>query len=407
MRDGWDVAIVGAGPGGSAAGHYLAKRGLEVVLLDKSEFPRDKTCGDGLTPRAVGALHEMEILDDLVRAGTQIGGVEIFAPDGYSIGAALPRRGGLPTAMLIVPRMALDDVIRRRAVQSGARFEGGVLVDDVQPSAHGVVVTGTRAGRPVSIRARIAVVATGASTRLLAKLGLLPKTPQMMLAARAYYDAASVVTDRIQIRFDGVPLPGYGWVFPLSATSANVGVGYFPPGLKARRRPAHSRAAFEAFVRGRAIAGLLEGARRTGPVRGYPLRVDFPEAPTSGDRVLLVGEAAGLVNPLTGEGIDYALESAQIAADHLSRTLAGCGPSRGNLAEYDRLLRARFGRLFIFCRRLRDASLSGLLLNRLVRVAARREDLKMLLVDIVLGNRAVTEDLSVKRIAQRAFALIR
>ena len=123
--------------------------------------------------------------------------------------------------------------------------------------------------------------------------------------------------------------------------------------------------------------------------------------------MLLVGEAAGLVNPLTGEGIDYALESAQIAADHLSRTLAGCGPSSGNLAEYDRLLRARFGRLFIFCRRLRDASLSGLLLNRLVRVAARREDLKMLLVDIVLGNRAVTEDLSVKRIAQRAFALIR
>jgi len=262
-------------------------------------------------------------------------------------------------------------------------------------------------GRPVSIRARIVIVATGASTGLLPKLGLLPKTPQMMLAARAYYDDSRVFTDRIQIRFDGVPLPGYGWVFPLSASSANVGVGYFPPGLEARRRPVHSRAAFETFVRGRSIAGVLGGARRAGPVKGYPLRVDFPEAPASGERVLLVGEAAGLVNPLTGEGIDYALESAQIAADYLVRALAAGGPSRGGLPEYDRLLRARFGRLFTFCRRLRDASLNALLLNRLVRLAARREDLKMLLVDIVLGNRDVSGDLSVKRILQKAFALVR
>jgi geranylgeranyl reductase family protein len=406
MRDACDVAIVGAGPGGSAAGHYLAERGLEVVLLDKSEFPRDKTCGDGLTPCAVSILREMKVLDDIAQAGTQISGVEIFAPDGYSTGAPLPPRDGFPATMLIVPRMTLDDAIRRRAVLSGARFEGGVLVDDVERPGDAVVVRGTRAGRPVSIRARAAVVATGASTGLLAKLGLLPKRPQLMLAARAYYEAPAVVTDRIQIRFDGVPLPGYGWVFPLSASSANVGVGYFPSALKARGRPAHSRAALEAFVRGRSMAGLLEGGRRTGPVRGYPLRVDFPEAPTSGDRVLLVGEAAGLVNPLTGEGIDYALESAQIAADHLSLALAG-GPSSGIPAEYDRLLRARFGRLFTFCRRLRDATLSTLLLNRLVRVAARREDLKMLLVDIVLGNRDVTADVSVKKIVQHAFALIR
>ncbi len=155
------------------------------------------------------------------------------------------------------------------------------------------------------------------------------------------------------------------------------------------------------------MAGWLAGARRDEPVRGYPLRVDFPRAPTSGDRVVLVGEAAGLVNPLTGEGIDYALESAQIAADHLAGAFLNGGPTRADLAEYDRLLRARFERLFTFCRRLRDASLNALLLNRLVRVAARREDLKMLLVDIVLGNRDVSADLSVKRIVQKAFALVR
>ncbi len=405
MRDTYDAAIIGAGPGGSATAHYLAQQGLQVVLLDKSEFPRDKTCGDGLTPRAVGVLHDMGILDDLLQVGQRISGVEITAPDGYSTGASVPAQNGLPTPMLVVPRMTLDDVIRRRAVQSGARYESGVLVTDVERSAQGVAIKGTRLGRPVSITARMAIVATGASTGLLARLGLISKTPRMMLAARAYFDGIQRLSDRIQIRFDGVPLPGYGWVFPLSASSANVGVGYFPARFKPRRRPASSRAAFDRFVRGRSIAATLGAGRQCGSVKGYPLRVDFPEAPTSGDRVVLVGEAAGLVNPLTGEGIDYALESAQIAAEHVARKVAEGDVSREGLSEYDRLLRARFERLFVFCRRLRDASLNALLLNRLVRVASRRHDLKMLLIDIVLGNRDVSASLSVTSVVKKVISL--
>jgi menaquinone-9 beta-reductase len=407
MRDGYDVAIVGAGPGGSAAAHYLAARGLGVVLLDKSEFPRDKTCGDGLTPRAVGVLHDMGLLVDLLRVGHRISGVEIIAPDGYSTGASIPAQHGLPAPMLVIPRMTLDDTLRRRAVQSGARFESEVLVTDIVPSADAVVVKGTRSDRPVSVSARMAIVATGASTGLLARLGLLSKTPRMMLAARAYYDGTPALADRIQIRFDGVPLPGYGWVFPVTASSANVGVGYFPWGLKARKRPANSRAVFDAFVAGRSMATVLGGARQAGPLKGYPLRVDFPEAPTSGDRVVLVGEAAGLVNPITGEGIDYALESAQIAAEHVARKIAQGDLSREGLSQYDQVLRSRFGRLFAFCRRLRDSSLNALLLNRLVRVAARRDDLKMLLIDILLGNRDVSASLSVTSVVRKAIALVR
>src|SRR5262249_8751231 len=163
--------------------------------------------------------------------------------------------------------------------------------------------------------ARLCIIATGASTALLANLGLIAKRPQVMLAARAYYEGPLPCADRIQIRFDGVPLPGYGWVFPLSAASADVGVGYFARGFTIRRRPPNAGVAFQSFVRGRGVTALLNGAHQSGPERGYPLRVDFPELPTSAGRVLLVGEAAGLVNPLTGEGIDYALESAQIAAE--------------------------------------------------------------------------------------------
>ena len=163
----------------------------------------------------------------------------------------------------------------------------------------------------------------------------------------------------------------------------------------------------QSFVRGRGVTALLNGAHQSGPAKGYPLRVDFPELPTSAARVLLVGEAAGLVNPLTGEGIDYALESAQIAAECAAAALAQDRPAGGNASEYDQALRARFGRLFTFCRRVRDASLRARLLNGLVRVAARRDDLKMRLIDIVLGNQEVSSDLSIPTILKKAYALLR
>jgi flavin-dependent dehydrogenase len=124
--------------------------------------------------------------------------------------------------------------------------------------------------------------------------------------------------------------------------------------------------------------------------------------------VLLVGEAAGLVNPLTGEGIDYALESAQVAAEYAGRALLSDGNrGDGEHAEYERLLRARFERLFAFCRRLRDATAHALLLNRLARIASHRDDLKMLLVDIVLGTREIPAHLSARTILQKIYSLIR
>ena len=401
-----DVVVVGAGPGGSAAAHYLARRGVDVLLVDKAEFPREKTCGDGLTPRAAAVLHDMGVLDALLRVGRPISGAEIVSPDGYSTGAPVPSQRGVPASMLVVPRITLDNVLRKRAIQSGAQFEGGVLVSGVEAAAGGVVIKAEQAGRPLVIKARMAMLATGASIGLLKRLGLLAKAPAVMLAARAYFDGIRGLTDRIQIRFDGVPLPGYGWIFPVSPSSANVGAGFFPPRWS-RRAPASPRAVLDMFLRGRFVSAALDGARQAGPAKSYPLRVDFPDAPTFGGGMLLVGEAAGLVNPLTGEGIDYALESAQIAAEHAARGLAEGTLSLKRCEEYDRHLRARFGRLFMFCRRVSDASLNATLLNRLARIALGRDDLKMLLINVALGNREVSETLSVATALKKAFALAR
>jgi flavin-dependent dehydrogenase len=135
------------------------------------------------------------------------------------------------------------------------------------------------------------------------------------------------------------------------------------------------------FVTGRALRPLLAGARQAGPVKGYPIRVDFLRSPTFGPRTLLVGEAAGLVNPLTGEGIDYALESGQIAAEHIAAHLDQ------NLTAYHQQLHARFGRIFRFSEHVRDWYCHGPLLNLLVPLANTRPELRQLLANVVLGER--------------------
>jgi flavin-dependent dehydrogenase len=202
-----------------------------------------------------------------------------------------------------------------------------------------------------------------------------------MLAARAYFEnVQQEVARRFQLRFDDVPQPGYGWIFPVTSTTANVGVGFLP-----HRTSGTVTQAFDRFVAGRGVQPLLNGARQSGPMKGYPIRVDFLRAPTHGPHTLLVGEAAGLVNPLTGEGIDYALESGRVAAEFLSARLAT--DELSDLTEYHAMLHARFEKIFRFSEWIRDWYCKPPLLNLLVPLANHRPELRQLLANIVLGER--------------------
>jgi flavin-dependent dehydrogenase len=287
--------------------------------------------------------------------------------------------------MLVVPRLVLDNIIREGALASGGAFRQ-VKVKTVEAQPAGVRVTGEAQGKPVSFEAPVAVVATGANVKLLRQMELVRRAPSMILAARTYFEEVGNLADQAQFHFGGAPLPGYGWVFPLSATSANVGVGFFPRRWFKGRLPASPAKALDTFLSGAAMQSCLGPARRVGAVKGYPLRMDFTTAPTFAGRVLLVGEAAGLVNPLTGEGIDYALESGRIAAGHIAALLGSGDFSSRNLLLYDDLLRRRFQRLFRFCEVVRMLCLNRICLNLLIRWAVYRPDLKRKLIDIVLGS---------------------
>ena len=369
-----DAIVVGAGPGGSATGHGLSAHGLDVLLLDRAEFPRDKTCGDGLTPRALRALDRMGLLSTVSRHGCPVDGYEVVAPRGHSTRAPIAARPGA----LVIPRKTLDHLLLRQATASGARFEGGVTVERVAPTSAGVVAHASD-GR--AFHGRVAVIATGAATGVLRRSGILRRQPRAMLAARAYFDdLPRDVARSFQLRFDGAPIPGYGWIFPVARRTANVGVAFVPG-----RRVGTATEALGRFTQ--RLAPVLSGSRRVGPVKGYPIRTDFLRAPTTAARTLLVGEAAGLVNPLTGEGIDYALESGLLAAGHLARLFETGDLSDERLGEYDALLHARFDKIFRFGEWVRDWYARAWILNVLVALANRRPELRQLLTSIVLGER--------------------
>jgi geranylgeranyl reductase family protein len=399
----YDAVMIGAGPGGSATAHYLAQAGLRVLLLDKFNFPRDKTCGDALTPRALRILDEMGLLERIQRESARHDLVRFTAPYGREVTADIPVRDVRYSHVEIIPRLALDHLILERAIASGATFESPVRVVDVARDASGVVVTGERGKRTVTYAARIAVIATGANMALLTKIGLLKRQPAVMLACRAYYDGISDLAEGIQCRFDGVPLPGYGWVFPVSPTRANIGAGIFRSGLAGRWMPDSVRPVFDRFMQTPSMQRMLVGAWRDGPVRGYPIRVDFAMAPTYSERIALVGEAAGLVNPLTGEGIDYALESGKLAAEHLTAMFAAGDFSASRLGAYDAHLRAAYQRLFTLCDRLRLLYLNPPVVNRAIAVAAHHRELRDLYMNIVLENDDVMQALTPRTLATVAF----
>jgi flavin-dependent dehydrogenase len=219
--------------------------------------------------------------------------------------------------------------------------------------------------------------------RLLQELGFLKRQPTMILAARAYYEGMSGISDHVEAHFAGVPLPGYGWVFPTSPTGANVGLGFWQTSVPWRRMPASPRFAMDEFLRHPKLAPRLAGAEQLGPIKSYPLRIDFASAPTHAERILLVGETAGLVSPLTGEGIDFALESGQIAASFLVDAFA-----RGDFAleGYDRLLRREFQSIFRFLDYARRFYINPLLMGRTIAVAKHRPELKRMLVNVLMSQ---------------------
>jgi menaquinone-9 beta-reductase len=333
-----DVIVVGAGPAGATAGYYLAQSGLDVLVLEKSVFPRDKVCGDGLTPRAVKSLVNMGVPIEsqgwLKNKGLRVigGGKRMELP--------WPDLTSYPGYGLVRTRATLDETLARRAQAAGARLEEGVtvtgpVIDDRTGNIAGVVADDHGSER--SYRAPVVIAADGNSSRLSVAMGLRKRDDRPLgVAVRTYYRSPRHTDDYLESWLDlwdgDRLLPGYGWIFGMGDGTSNVGLGLL------NTSAAFGNTDYRALLR-RWLAGMPEEwgfteDNRTEPVRGAALPMGFNRTPHYHRGLLLAGDAGGLVNPFNGEGIAYAMESGEILGRTVAQALA-----RPTAADRERVLR--------------------------------------------------------------------
>ncbi|MBC8254932.1 MAG: geranylgeranyl reductase family protein [Ardenticatenia bacterium] len=378
-----DVVVVGAGPGGSAAAYWLARRAIDVLLVDKVHFPRAKPCGDGLTPHAIAMLETMGLARTIEQRGRAFAGVRVLAPDGRASLFNLPAgMDGQPQQGLVIPRHDLDDILRQQAVAAGCRFLPGFMAlvpHYCQGQLAGIV--GQRGSHPLTIQARLVILATGSSRTLVEALGLAPDDKPSGLAMRAYLTGVSNLDEYLEIYLHGDLLPGYAWIFPAGEKTANIGVGIRLDGITPGEGARQLRAAFERFVQSKSAEGRL-----LGQAHGAPLCTDFPAIRTFASGALVVGEAAGLVNPLTGEGIALALESGQLAAEIANKALRAGNVSSDQLLRYDEALRQRHADYFNDARELMARLTHPTVMEAVIRCSLTDDRIKEALTSAVLGG---------------------
>ncbi|WP_349827295.1 geranylgeranyl reductase family protein [Brevibacterium litoralis] len=362
-----DAIVVGAGPAGSSAATHLARAGLEVIVLEKSAFPRDKVCGDALTPRAV---HELQLLGyDTSAAGLpgwhRNRGLRLIG-GGHRLEIDWPQVSGMPDFGLTNPRMRLDEDLARHARAQGARIFEQVMATDPIIGAdgwvEGVHATGTdhrgrKVGPEAVFRAPVVIAADGVSSRMAVRLGLTKRDDRPMgVAVRTYYETPRHADPYIESWLElrprdektgrlGDAMPGYGWLFPLGDGTVNVGLGMLDTS------PMFGKTDYKAVLRDWIDAmgdewGIAPG-RELDTVRSAALPMAFNRTPHHHRGVLLVGDSGGMVNPFNGEGIDYALEAGRLAAEVVATHHRY--PRAARRATYDRypeLVRSSMGSYF-------------------------------------------------------------
>jgi geranylgeranyl reductase family protein len=350
-----DVVIVGAGPAGSTAAYYLAAAGLDVLVLEKSQFPREKVCGDGLTPRAVKALTGMGIPTGAGDGWLRNQGLRIIGGGGRAE-VPWPDLSAFPAYGLVRTRLDFDQMLARHAEKAGARVLTGVTVtgpvqDDRTGRVAGVVAHDSAGGKDAperQFRGRVVVAADGNSSRLSVSLGLRKRDDRPLgVAVRTYYTNPRHADDWLEAWLDlwdgDHLLPGYGWIFGMGDGTSNVGLGLLNSSVSFQNTD--YRALLRRWLAAMPAEWGFTEENRTQPVRGAALPMGFNRTPHYTRGLLLAGDAGGMVNPMNGEGIGYALEAGEIAARVITQALARPTAASAELVlqSYPQILRDSYG----------------------------------------------------------------
>ena len=341
----YDAVIVGGGPGGATAALYAERMGLNVLLVDKEVFPRDKICGDAISGKSVVYLNELDLIETLeANDQVKVSSVVFSSPKGYS--ADIPFAPGVYDGVLngyVCRREVYDNILFQAARKKVDTRENFKVLDLIKQNDQVIGVRGVDAdNNEIEITAPVVIGADGYKSIVARKMALYDHDPDhLLVATRAYYRGVTGMGSAIELHYIDEMVPGYFWIFPLENGLTNVGLGMVHRALKRRKvklKESHVRATQSEFFRER-----FKNAELIGDIVGWNLPVGSKRRPVHGDGFLLIGDAAGLIDPFTGEGIGNAMASAKIAAEVVLAAKTAGDFSATALKPYETKLWKRLG----------------------------------------------------------------
>ena len=340
----YDAIIVGAGPAGSSAACLFSQKGARVLLLDKANFPRDKVCGDAIGGKALNVLAKLGLEGELKEKGFQrSSGLVFSSPNGGEVEIPLLADGKEMSGGFVCRRSDYDNIIFQRAKKACTALEGTEANDLL---LEGKRVAGVKVKMPDGtlhdFYANLVVGADGATSLVARKAGVFSANAKHTCSAvRGYYSGIKGLRGNIEIHFLPECMPGYFWIFPLSGTEANVGVGMLVSDMLSHKK--NLQKVLEACMMNKRFGSRFENARPIGSLGGWSIPLASAHRKCSGNGFILIGDAASLVDPFSGEGIGNGMKSASIAADTLAEAAKQGAVSEEKCAEYERALWEEIG----------------------------------------------------------------